>query len=89
MMIINFEVYKHNPMDHMDEVTAFLGISPYSPQARKSVEALKIVNPTQNKLPHLMAETEKLLDEFYEPYNNQLAEMVGDKSYRFRRLDRY
>jgi len=88
MKVLNFEVYKHNPMDHLDDVISFLGINPYSPEARYSAETLKVVNPTENKLPKMKAETQKLLDEFYEPYNNQLAEMLADPSYRFRRLDR-
>jgi len=73
-------------MYYVDELITFLDISPFNAESRQAVKALQPKNPTKSKLGRMKPETKRLLDQFYEPFNHQLADILLDNSYEFARL---
>ncbi|XP_041376362.1 carbohydrate sulfotransferase 15-like [Gigantopelta aegis] len=83
--VIRFEDYIHDVGREMTRLFAFLELRPVSTKEMKTV--LKL--PVTNKRPtgkdgakiHMKPETCDLLERFYRPFNEKLAQLLNDKKY--------
>lgn len=87
MHVIHFESYKSSELVEINKAFQFLQVSVLE---KESMEGETIVKKSaslqggQYKFAGKMKpETRKLLDEFYRPYNKQLAEMLNDSRFEW------
>ena len=86
MYMLTTEEYSNNQMQTMKELYRFLGVSTdidFTPLENMFTERVNERHAAGVQKGGLPAETRKLLDDFYRPYNEQLAEYLGDTKYLF------
>ncbi len=80
------------PYKLVTKITNFLGISPASRDAAerwfsKKANAQKAFSSSDSRKHEMREDTRELLEELYRPYNEMLAELIGDDRFLFRDED--
>lgn len=88
LLVINFDVYKSSPLTYTTNyILPFLNLDPYDEESYESLrqrdERAKLVktDARHGDLADMWPETQTLLDEFYQPYNQDLAKLLADDSF--------
>lgn len=64
-----------------EKVLPFLSLKPFAGHAQSRENSVKISTRKRAGYLHLTNETKLLLDEFYRPYNEKLAELIQDQAF--------
>ena len=81
------EEYSAKPLEYIEKyVLPFLELEPFKSETRKYLLALEANNVQYNRQPkkeeiQIWNKTRTLLGDFFEPYNRQLADMLGDQKF--------
>ena len=59
----------------------FIFSDPYDPVIAAQIGESSQLNTNDEKKPEMLPETKELLDQFYKPYNQQLAQILHDDNY--------
>ena len=75
------EDYQAAPKEHIRAVLDFLGMSQLSEAEEQRMTLAPRSNSQSTKYPKMLPETKKMLEEFYAPFNQKLAKLLGDDRY--------
>ena len=88
LLFLRMEDLTHNATDMAVQVFSFLGLSPPSPQVLHAVAQQAKLRANSNSLlsrspeeATMLPETKALLQDFFEPFNAKLAELLEDSRY--------
>uniref|UniRef100_A0A7S0N6V6 Sulfotransferase n=1 Tax=Chlamydomonas leiostraca TaxID=1034604 RepID=A0A7S0N6V6_9CHLO len=81
LLILRNEDYKVAQREHMEVVFNFLGLRALSEPEWAKVMTMPARNKNSDKYAPMWAETRKILDDFYAPFNARLAKMMADDRY--------
>ena len=80
LLFLRNEDYKVAQREHMDAVFGFLGVRNLTAPEWDKVMGMPVKNVGKDKS-EMLPETRKLLSDFYAPFNEMLAENLGDERY--------
>ena len=80
MQVLTLEDYRINRNAIFNEMIKYIGLKQASSEA---AESLNIVGKGPKQSFRMLPETKKLLDEFYRPFNKQLADLLKDGKFMF------
>ena len=80
---IKSEEYSVDKLGTITKVLEFLGVPPLIKEEVESVE--KMENVFQVTYDKILPETKELLDEFYQPFNQKLADLLGDSKWTWQK----
>ncbi|XP_013414786.1 carbohydrate sulfotransferase 15 [Lingula anatina] len=83
VLILRFEDYVKNQLDTLRKVFEFLDLRPLTKREERRITLKVPSNRTPNKIP-MLKETRKILTEFYEPFNKELASILKDEKYSWK-----
>ena len=73
--IFTLEEYARSPLDYIEKhILPFLGLQPFTTKVRRMIRKSKANRLSTNVT--MMNSTRQILNDFYEPYNYQLSEML-------------
>lgn len=75
------ETYAANPTETINEIMDFVDLKPPTEAQFKKLNS-QMVNTGYKRKP-VMQKTTDLLNRFYEPFNQELAELLGDTKWLF------
>lgn len=87
VLILRFEDYTEDPITTLQtQALPFLGMEPFSIEVlqtlKKWEDENKVINiRSVDSLKAMLPETRELLDQFYSPFNTQLATLLEDEQY--------
>ncbi|KAL8558831.1 hypothetical protein ACOMHN_031760 [Nucella lapillus] len=87
MFFIRYEDYGAHERRVIKEAVAFLGLSPLNSTAMENVMRFLPMNAggkEYQKFGSMLDKTKKLLDDFYQPFVDQFADMLGDERFRWK-----
>ena len=78
ILVVRMEDYAKDRKDILDQVFKHLSLP-----ADQTIPQMKIErkNDSRKKVPEMLKETRKILDDFYKPYNKALADLLNDTRY--------
>ncbi|GIL90839.1 hypothetical protein Vretimale_16779 [Volvox reticuliferus] len=78
LLFLRNEDYSAKPREHMEAVFTFLGVRQPSEAEWTKVLKMETRNKNSNKYKQMLPETRTMLEDFYRPFNERLAEFLGD-----------
>ncbi|KAG2452263.1 hypothetical protein HYH02_003287 [Chlamydomonas schloesseri] len=78
LLFLRTEDYKAAPREHLQAVMKFLGMRELSDSETGSLMRLRRFNAQSEKYPRMWPRSRKLLEEFYRPFNEKLAALMGN-----------
>jgi hypothetical protein len=79
LKIIRYEVFKQNTTAVLQEIFEFMGAPPHGIKKEELETCYSLRKNQQNKtVPPLTNETKAYLERFYKPYNDELADLLGE-----------
>jgi len=78
ILFLRTEDYQAAPKEHLQAVCKFLGIRDLSEEEWSRLVAVQRANAQSTRYPRMLPETRIMLEEFYRPFNEKLAKLLGD-----------
>ncbi|GIL80774.1 hypothetical protein Vretimale_9126 [Volvox reticuliferus] len=78
LLFLRTEDYKAAPREHIQAVIKFLGMRDLSDEETTTMMRLRRFNAQSEKYPRMWPQSRKMLEDFYRPFNQKLARMMGD-----------
>lgn len=78
LMWLRTEDYKAAPAEHIQALIRFLGMRTLSSEEIMTMMRLRRFNAQSTKYPAMWPQTRTLLEEFYRPFNEKLAKLLGN-----------
>jgi hypothetical protein len=75
LLVVNYERFLSHPQDVYNEILSFVGAPPFTPP-RGFGQRYNANLPEQNPLPDRVRQ---YLNSFFRPYNNRLADLLGEE----------
>ncbi|XP_076448652.1 carbohydrate sulfotransferase 15-like [Babylonia areolata] len=85
--VMRYEDYGGHEKERIAEVVNFLGLSPLNATSMERLLGFQPVNTGAagyKKYGNMLDKTKKILDDFYQPFIDQLADMLGDERFRWK-----
>ncbi|MEW5318347.1 MAG: hypothetical protein WDW38_009574 [Sanguina aurantia] len=83
IMWIRTDDYKAAPQEHLMAVFRFLGLRNLTEPEWSDMVKLKRSNSQSARYPPMNPATRTMLTEFYRPFNEKLAQLLGDNRYKW------
>merc|ERR1719454_1190811 len=80
---LTIKEYSENRLNTLNQVVHFLGLESYNKKATREISDMSKFNQNKNASLTMLPKTKILLDDFYRPYNQELAAMIGDDKFLF------
>lgn len=80
--IVRFEEYISNRERYIDDISLFLGLDVVPDEVRDYIRSMPAAN-TGVSIGGMFDETREMLQDFFRPYNTQLAETLGDEGFKW------
>ncbi|GIL90772.1 hypothetical protein Vretimale_16845 [Volvox reticuliferus] len=84
LLFLRNEDYSKTPREHMEAVLKFLGMRQPTDAEWKTIMGMETRNKNSDKYQKMLPETRAMLEDFYQPFNELLAEILGDNRYLWR-----
>ncbi|KAG1659112.1 hypothetical protein FOA52_015905 [Chlamydomonas sp. UWO 241] len=78
ILFMRSEDYQAAPREHLSAVLKFLGMTDLTDDEWERMTSQKKANAQSSRYPRMLPETRALLEEFYAPFNQKLAKLMGD-----------
>ncbi|GLI71601.1 hypothetical protein VaNZ11_016865 [Volvox africanus] len=84
LLFLRNEDYSKTPREHMEAVLKFLGMRQPNDAEWQTIMGMETRNKNSDKYKKMLPETRALLEDFYQPFNERLAEILSDDRYLWR-----
>lgn len=83
--MVNFDAYKRSELTEINKIFKFLDLETFhinsSVGTKIAMKDKAFGGKQYGRVGDMLPETHQLLLNFYQPYNEELAELLGDQSY--------